>query len=103
MHPCRYSPGKEECSAQCNDQNVRKTNCYYAAALNIAVIPVTEVAEESSWLMSNWVFSHGGSSSATVKRGLSLGFIQNGLNHFLAVLKIIYINKFHANPVTGNK
>lgn len=37
------------------------------------------------------------------KRGLSLDLIQDGLNHSLAVPKMIFVSTFHANPVTGYK
>lgn len=57
MHPGRYGPGKEWCSARCNDRDVRQNKCYYAAVLNIAVISVTEVGEGSSQLISNQFLS----------------------------------------------
>lgn len=37
------------------------------------------------------------------KRGLSLGFIQDGLIHSLAATKMIFDHRFHANPLRGNK
>lgn len=63
---------------------------------------MTEVGEESSQLIANQFLSHG-SETLRQKHGLSLGFNLERLNHYLAVHKMISVNKFHANPIRGNK
>lgn len=37
------------------------------------------------------------------KRGLSFGFIRDSLIHSLAATKMIFLHRFHANPLIGNK
>lgn len=47
--------------------------------------------------------AHGGTIPLRQKRGLSLGFIRDSLIHSLAATKMIFLHRFHANPLRGNK
>lgn len=57
------------------------------------------LSNESTW----WVFR--GSEPALSGRngGFLFGFIRDSLIHSLAATKMIFLHRFHANPLGGNK